>query len=123
MLVMLYCNLFTGPALVMFTLFILWCIIPYSTAILLAYVAWVTYDNQTRMMLALDRALTLNLTLTPTLTPIGRMMPALDRVKQWWRQTSMYVHFRDYFPIRLVKASFPDSNPNPHNNPNHNSPH
>jgi len=79
-LVMLYCNLFTGPFLIMFFCFLMWWLIPGFTYVGLAYIAWVTYDNLTR--------------------PV----PDTKRIKQWWRHTKMYDHFRDYFPIRLMKA-------------------
>jgi len=80
MFAMVYCILFTGPFLVVFTTFLLWYLLPYSTYILLGYVTWVVYDNRTRQN------------------------PSYDRVKQWWRRTAMYEHFRDYFPIRIFKA-------------------
>jgi len=82
MLVMLYCNLFTGPSLVLLTSFLLWMYLPYSIGnwLLLTYVGWVTFDNMTRTI------------------------PDPKRVSQSWRHTSMYEHFRDYFPIRLMKA-------------------
>jgi len=76
MMVMLYTNLLTGPALVFLFVFLLWWFIPYSNYIALLYIGWVVYDNHTRPM------------------------PAPSRVKQWWRKTSMYELFRDYFPIR-----------------------
>jgi len=80
MFAMVYCNLFTGPLLVLITVVLLWWCVPYSNYILLGYIAWVTYDNQTRQN------------------------PPYDRIKQWWRHSEMYEHFRDYFPIRLFKA-------------------
>ena len=38
MLVMLYCNLFTGPSLVFLTAFLLWYFLPFSNYILLIYI-------------------------------------------------------------------------------------
>lgn len=86
MSVMLYCNLLTGPALTMFALTLLWYLIPFSNYLVLAYVAWVTYDNMTRPM------------------------PAPKRVVQAWRTSGFYQLFRDYFPLRTMLATRAETN-------------
>eukprot|EP00656_Telonema_subtile_P027050 TRINITY_DN29040_c0_g1_i1.p1 TRINITY_DN29040_c0_g1~~TRINITY_DN29040_c0_g1_i1.p1 ORF type:complete len:260 (+),score=66.99 TRINITY_DN29040_c0_g1_i1:244-1023(+) len=70
MLAMLYCNLFTGPSMVLITAALLWWFLPFGNYILLAYVSYVTYDNMTRKM------------------PDGR-------VSQSWRNNKFYHLFRD----------------------------
>lgn len=81
MAVMIYTNFLTGPPLVFFVLFLLWLMVPYMTYVYLLYAAWQTYDN---MRLSL---------------------PDPKRVSQALRNSSFYNHFRDYFPIRMVRET------------------
>jgi hypothetical protein len=67
MLVMLYCNLFTGPALTLITIILLWLFMPYRRYIFFSYLMWMLFDNYTRKN------------------------PSTDRVKQWWRKSRMCV--------------------------------
>lgn len=77
---MLYLNLLTGPTLIFFTIFLMYYFIPHFQYLFLLYIGYVTFDNFTR----------------PSFTP--------DRVKQWWRHTPLYGLFRDFFPLRIIKA-------------------
>jgi len=80
MLTMLYCNLFTGPTINLLTIALIWLIVPYGNYMLLAYVAWITYENFTRKM------------------------PTTNRISQSWRNSRFYSLVRDYFPIRMLKS-------------------
>ena len=76
-MVMLYCNLLTGPLLVLATVALLWCLLrPLSPYLFALYCAWVYYDNKTR----------------PN--------PSTDRLSPGWRDASIWRLMRDYFPMR-----------------------
>lgn len=78
---LIYLNLVTGPALIFFFVGLFLYLVPFGWVLFCGYVAWVSYDNYTR--------------------PV----PAPNRVSQKWRHTSFYCLFRDYFPIRIIKAN------------------
>ena len=79
--VMLLGNLLTGPTIYFSTFLFLWWVLPFGTYLVALYCAWVAYDNFTRPM------------------------PSYQRVSQWWRHHQVYHLFRDYFPIRHIKAN------------------
>jgi len=78
--VMLLLNLLTGPILIFLACALFMMYFPYSPYIAALYIGLCTYDNFTRGF------------------------PAPNRVSQKWKRNGMYALFRDYFPIRLVKA-------------------
>lgn len=82
-MVMIYLNLLTGPSLIFATIAFLMYVVPYSYVFMGLYIAWVTYDNKTRPM------------------------PCPERMVASWRHHYVYQLFRDYFPIRLIKATQP----------------
>jgi len=80
-MVMLYCNLLTGPLLVLATVALLWWLLrPLSPYLFALYCAWVYYDNKTR----------------PN--------PSTDRLSPGWRDASIWRLMRDYFPMRHTLA-------------------
>ena len=81
MFVMLYLNLLTGPLIILCLLAALWVYVPYSHLLYAAYFTWVAFDNSTRKV------------------------PAVKRVSPAWRDSTVFKLFRDYFPIRHVKAN------------------
>jgi len=81
MCAVLYLNFFTGPILVVLFLYLLWRIFqPWSLYIFTLYVSIIIFDNRTRPM------------------------PCRSRVSQWVRECFLFKLFRDYFPIRVMKA-------------------
>lgn len=79
--VMLFLNLLTGPTINLFIVFAIWLLVPFGTLIVLGYISWMFYDNKTTTV------------------------PNFDRTSQSWRRSSYFQHFRDFFPIRLLKMS------------------
>mmetsp|Transcript_7172 Transcript_7172/g.13583 ORF Transcript_7172/g.13583 Transcript_7172/m.13583 type:complete len:461 (+) Transcript_7172:40-1422(+) len=79
--VMLYLNLLTGPMVIFLTCFLVMRFLPFSWYFAALYLAWVFYDNKTRGF------------------------PAPHRVRQAWRHSQIFEHFRDYFPVRLIRSN------------------
>lgn len=75
----LWLSLLTGPMINFIVIFLLCVYIPYFIYLFLAYMTWVVYDARTAPR------------------------PAFSRRSDKWRNNAVFRHFRDYFPIRLVK--------------------
>merc|ERR1719155_357787 len=82
MCAVMHLNFFTGPAMFAFFGYMLWLLLqPYSVYVFSLYVAYICVDN------------------------IFRPMPSRGRVCQCFRKSFLFRLFRDYFPIRLMKAA------------------
>lgn len=79
----LFLSLLTGPPLTFLVAFTLLWFIPYLWILFLLYCGWVVYDER---KLAKDR-------------------PSKARIVVWWRKSVVFEYYRDFFPIRIIKAN------------------
>jgi len=77
----LYLNFLTAPIMLFINVIVFWYWVPFATYIILAYLAWIVYDNMTMKF------------------------PNDHRINNTWRNNSFYKHFRDYYPMRLMKGN------------------
>jgi len=79
-LAVLCLGLTTSFGMIALILFLFYKFMPFPWLFFAAYVAWMVYDNMT----------------SPR--------PNFARISQSWRRNQLFQHFRDYFPIRLVRS-------------------